>query len=501
MFQSNLNLTYENVQSEDPNIVRALWSRIADLNARDEDPFEQMEGGPNQIIETIGDTSKGRGSKITFPMDQDLHNEPKLGSERFASATDYDTLHVFDNQLTVDFFRFGLDYDVRAEEMLGMRGEIYDRVPDKQGIQVGRYRSEITQMTILHKTNAENRVIAGNRTTSDDLRSSDGLTYDEIVALNGLLEPMGGQPAVVGKDSQGNMIRGRVVVATSPAAQFLKTDPAWMGVLERADNRGEENHLFAGGLTKVDGTVLKKYVPIDRNEPGAIGCPLTPKARLGVAIAAGAGALDITGGSKSDWAAITQALYFKHFPKYAYRLLLGDTLSTSAAFWGLGLGGAAAGNFFVTVVNSRSSSTAPGKWCIYEISANNGNKLTVAKRLGNGDNHSGGNIQWNQVGNVTWDANKHTQDHDSGALVYLSTSYGLPLMATPVLSRKCMRRGYGKYTNHRAVQEDEGGFGKYLYVWNVTGTGVVKDALGRVPGIAILIHTGNYEGWNIPTRS
>lgn len=502
MFQNSLNITGDSLATMDANLVRKLWTRIASIFSDDEDAFAAMEGGPESIIETVTDVSKGKGQTITFPYDEEFYNEPRLGEERFTSANHYDNLRVFDNQLTVDFARWGSNYSARTEEAMGMRDEIIDRIPEKQGSQEGRWKSEYTALQILHKTNAENHVIAGGKTSVHSLTTSDDLSYDEIVALGAMLEPMGGEPAMVGVDANGNKIYGRVLVTSVPGKQSLKQDSNYIQALRYSAERGTGNRFFAGGLEHIDGHVIKVHNPIDRLEAGAIGSPLQPKARLGVAITSGTSSISIYGGGNSTRAALTEKLYFKHFPKYAYRFLLSDILATSANFWELGAGGTnhpSTGNFFVVIVNSRAATTQPGKWGMFEISANDGNKLTTNKRLGAAAAGVAPDRTETTLGGVTYSAGVNATAHDEGSLIYLANGLGAPLMASPMLSRRCLRRGYGKYKRYRAVQEDEGGFGKYTYLWTVMGMGVKKDSTSRVPGIVILKHSGTIPGWAHPT--
>lgn len=489
MYQNTLTNTGDTLAAMSPENQRQLWKQVADMFEIQNDPWAAMEGGSTSIIETITDTSKGSGHTITFPILSRFHGEGKQGENRFTSATDYEKIIIDSNSLTVDFIRNASNESIRTEEHMGMRGEILSRVPELLGDWLGRKKSEMIQMTILHRTNSENHIIAGGNTSVHNMTSADTLGWAEIVAMGALLEPMGGLPAIVGQDPNGNAIFANCVVATVPAMQSLDVDPTYLENQQQAGERGKNNKLFVGGVDLVKGHMIKKFNPIDHADAGAIGSPLAPKAKLGVAIASGSGALTIKGGGNATDAALTQILYYKWFPKYAFPFMVSDVLATSADFWEL-----VGGNFFVTIVNPRSAATDPGKWGFYEISANNGNALTVATRLA----AAIAGIANTTVGGVTWDATVNTDVHPEGSLVYLSTSKGLPLMATPMLGQRAIRRGYGMFRNERMRDEDEGGFGKYTYICSVFGQSVRSDRSGRVPGIVILKHTGPIEGWNIP---
>jgi hypothetical protein len=497
MFISPSTVTGDTMYAQDSASQRQLWSDIADMFEDAEDPHNSMEGGPQALIETITDTAKGRGHKITFPIGGRTYNRAKLGEAEFTATTDFSRTPLGHDDLVVDYVRFAHSESIRAAAHMGMVGsEIFNRVPEQLGEMMGWHKSVHTQKTILHKINDENRVIAGNKTKQDDLEDSDTLSWDEVVDLSAWLEPMGAKPAYLGTDEQGNSIFGNAVIATSVALQSLKKDPTYKTNLQQAGPKAMSNKLFAGGVTMVDGNAFMKFAAKDHDDAGPIACAYSPKAMLGTAIASGAGPLDIFGGGSADFAAMTTIDFMLHFPKFAYSFLPTDTLSTTTKIpWDLNT----RNNFYVTIVNPRNAATDPGKFNIYEISANNGNKLTVARRMAAAGDVTGSNIAYTSVGDLTWNSALNTDVHPIGSLVYLSTSRGKPLIATPMLTQRALRRGYGMERNKRTTDEKEGGFGLYTYIRTVFGQSVRKRKDGRVPGVGVLIHTGSYEGWNIPS--
>jgi hypothetical protein len=475
---------------------RQLWSRVADIFEKNEDPFQTMEGGPEGVIETITDTSKGKGHKINFGIRGRIFNKPKLGEERFTATTDYAKVTLGNDTLTVDFVRNASSESLRAEQHMGMVGELLHYVPQMLGEWMGWYKSKHTQMTILHKINPENIVLAdatgAGHTDVNDLTSNDVPSWNEFVDMAAMLEPLGGTAAMVGTDEMGNSIFGTCNVLTVPAIQALKKDSTYIQNLQQAGERGSKNKLFDGGLTMLDGHCFKKFKAVDHADEGPIGCPLTPKAMLGVAIASGTAAVDIKGGGSAANAALTHIEYMEDFPLHDYRFRVDDVLSGTADFWGIS---ANSDKFYVVIVNPKTAATDPGKYGMYRVSANDGHKLTTDLRLAaaiSGTAHT-------TVGDITWDANIHTDVHPVGSLVYLANSHAIPLMATPMLLNRALRRGYGMERNKRTEDKDEGGFGLYTYIRTVFGQEPRKDRSGRVPGIGVLIHTGTYEGWNCPT--
>ena len=79
------NTTADDLLAQSPESQRQLWRDIADMFESGNDPFQTMEGGPESIIETITDTSKGRGHKITFDILAPFHGPGTTGKSSTAS--------------------------------------------------------------------------------------------------------------------------------------------------------------------------------------------------------------------------------------------------------------------------------------------------------------------------------------------------------------------------------------------------------------------------------
>ncbi len=379
-------------------------------------------------------------------------------------------------------------------EIMGLGGELKRGVPERLGRWMGKAKSHSMFMTMLHKTNPDNHFYAGGR-GQNGVTMGDCLTYDEIVKGGAVLKPLGGSPAKIGRDGSGNNIWGAVVMATDNATYGLKQDPTYRLNLQNGFNRGVENLLFSGGVSKVDGHLIKEYVPKRGDIEGAVGSPLNPQALLGVAITAATTTFDIKGGGNATSAAKTKKKYYKYFPKNTFLWRPGDSLSaTSEICWdleALGADGATANVFYVRVTNPPNAAVDPGKWCIYEISVNDGNKMTVSARLGPGAQTG---IRYPTLGQVTWDANLHTQEHALKSLVTLCNNQGVPLGASLVLYRKAAYRGYGSVRNQRGEDSKEAGFIQERYISSVFGQCLCEDRVGNKPGVAVVKHAIHYPG-------
>ena len=490
--------------------VRELWRKGVEVYEQTTDFFSGMEGGKDAIIQTISDTSKGRGQKITFTQMAGLYDEPHHGDELFNDENDFESIKINSSDLSVDFLRHGVRYTERAEEFMGMRGEINVGIPRELGKWMGRQKSEKLFMSFLHRGQIDgNQIYGGDKATMDLILSADTLDWDTIVAANTQLSRLGGAPAKGGKDGSGNQINRYCVVATTDALFSLEQDGDFKTYNKEAGPDSYANVLFGGGYTDVRGNIIKKYNPIDHDGIGAIGSPLNPKAELGVDTTDGFASQSnlIKGGGSTTAGALTGKAYFKYFPLYLFKFIATDTLvlANSMAYKAI----ATAGKFYVAVVNHQNAAVDPGKigyYCIMDEASdvgNNGNKLRVeGGHTGrfNGTNDSTNFAQMTlSIGTAVVGTNV-TQTHAAGtASIYLVNERGVPIGHTLFLGKAAARRGYGKHRNNRTSDEREGGFVKDIFVTSVFGQEPCEDAAGRMPGYLVITHAIQYAGVPHPT--
>lgn len=475
----------------DAGAVRELWRKGVEVFEQTTDFFAPMEGGASAIIETISDTTKGRGQKITFTQMAGLYNEPKHGDELFNDENDFESIKIHTYTLSVDYLRHGVRYTERSEEFMGMRGEITVGIPEQLGKWMGRQKSEKMFMSFLHHGADENQIFGGDKANINALVSADVLDWDTVVAGNTQLQRLNGKPAKMGTDKNGNAIMRYCYVATTDTLFSLEQDSDYKTFQTEAGVRGDANYIFGGGYSDIRGNIIKKYNPIDHDGYGAVGSPLNPKAFSGSSTVDGFTTETFILGGGSAVAGALSAAFYKYFPLHSFKFLATDTLTPAASLYG-------AADFYVAVVNSPSAATDAGKIGFYEISANDGNKLTVGDKLVAAD--TGVDDAW--AGSPAWDAALHTNTHDAGtSTVFLVNASGVPIGHTLVLGAQAARRGYGKHRNSRTEDSHEGGFVKDVFVTSVFGQEPCEDASGRKVGYLILTHAIQIAGVPFPTVS
>jgi hypothetical protein len=488
-------------QGVDP---RKIWDRAVSIYEGEEDPFINLEGGSDAIIETKNDTAAGAGATIKFTVTSEFGDEGKMGDDLFEVGDDFEEMLLGEFELTVDWLRGATRWKKRGMEVMGLGTELTRKVPQQLGAWSGKMKAHSMLMTILHKTSSNNHFYVDGG-GEDVLTFGDTLTYDAIVKGGAILKPLGGTAAKIGRDAQNNPIWGACVLATDNATFGLKMDPVYRANLQNAFDKGAKNLLFSGGVANVDGHLIKEYIPRRGDIEGAVGSPLNPQALLGVAIEAGTVTFSLKGGGNAISAAKTKKKFFKYFPKNAFAWSPSDALSTTSQIcWKLQATGydngvspdvPATNVFYVRVQNPPNATTAAGKWGFYEISANNGNLLTVSARLA-GTANSGVtlDIAHTTIGGVTWNSAVNTADHEAGALVVLCNRLGTPLGATPFMYRQMAYRGYGSVRNQRQEDSHNGGFVQERYIETVFGQCLREDRVGNKPGVAIIKHAVSYPG-------
>jgi len=469
-----------------PNAVRQLWKKGVDTFEQTSDFFAEFEGqSPLSLIQTENSTSAGAGQKITFTVKAGLYGEAHLGDELFNDSRHFEEMNLGTNDLTVDWFRHAVRYTERSEEKMGMRGELIDGVPEDLGQWAGRLKTEKMFMLYREQTPAENKITL-----------STALNWDAIVTNSQMMKRWGASPAMVGRDPKGKPVRSYCVIACTDALTSLELDSGYRDILKQTTDARASQYLFSGGYTPVRGHVIKEYEAIEHDGYGAIGSPLNPMARLGADLAivtASYNTAQYIYGGGSDYDANNILIKpTKYFPKYAYTVQAGVTLTPSSD------------SFYVAIINPPNATTDPNKYGFYKCSANDGVKLTIESALVDGTTvvaHAAGTgpSLVTTLGSVAWNAAKHSNTHTADSLVVLVGSDAVPEFTSLILGAASARRGYGKVRNGRAVQEHEGGFVRDVYFKTVFGQSVRLNRKNRAPGVLAIKHKGMYAGTPLPT--
>lgn len=476
--------------AQSPDSVRILWQKVVDVFEQTEDFFQQFEGmETSSPIRVINDTSAGRGQTLRITTRAGYYGPGKSGDSLFNNSSDFEPDIINSYSVSVDFLRNATSITERTDEFMGMQGELSNGQAVELGKWMGREKTGRMMMTYRLKGGPQNLLYPAGIQSEDQIKSANGLDYTNLLTMGQVLKPLGGRPCSVGTIN-GQPVMKYIVVGTTPGLFSLKTDDDYKLLLRDAAPREkwDENPLFAGGYAEIDGHSIREYNPIDHDGYGPVGSAFNAKAFLGGAITAGTGSFDILGGGSAAAAAYTNIQYFRFFPNYAFEFLPNDIFTPGST------------EQYLLIVNPTNAPTDPGKIGMYAYTTgNNGNKITITKRLSPVQN---GPFALVTVGNVTWNTgvwlNKNTQTHPIGATIVLCNANGVPIGDTIMMGAEGVVRGYGKWRNRRTQWLVDGEFETRKYITSVFGQALRMNVRGVFPGYTRLRHAIAYPELNLP---
>ncbi len=475
-----------------PDSVRILWQKEVDLYDQNEDFWGKFEGTSKRSpIRVINDTAADRGLKFRITSRAGYYGRGKSGDALYNDEDDFEQDVINSNELAADYLRNATSATLRTDEYMGMQGELVDGQAEELGKWMGREKSARAGMQFVLRGGGENLLLAGGANTEAEIVTADGLTFNDILYMGQVLKPMGGRPCEVAT-VRGSPVMKYCVVGTTPGLFSLKQDSDYKQAQRDAGPRDyDENVLFEGGYSDIDGHRIVEYNPIDPDGYAWSGSWFNAKAYLGEAIAAGTAAFAIKGGGSAAAAAKLNIDYFRFFPNFAFEFMPADIFVPGST------------EQYLLIVNPRNAVVDPGKIGMYAYTTgNNGNQITITKRLASVQN---GPVAVATVGQVTWNtgvwANKHTMVHPIGATVVLCNALGVPIGDTVMFGAMTMLRGYGRYRNKRSTWDVDGGFQQRKYITTVFGQCLRKNVNNKYPGFVRLRHAIRYPELGLPAVS
>lgn len=474
--------------------VRILWQKTVDVFEQLEDFFMQFEGNnKDSPIFVINDTSADKGLKFRVTSTAGFYGRGKSGDALFVDQDDFEKQVINSNELQADYLRNGTSYTRRADEYMGLQGELIATVPDELGKWMGREKTARIGMMFRLQGDASNQLISGGKTAESALLTADGLTYNDILFMGQALKPMGGRPAEIGT-VRGSPVYKYILAGTTPGLFSLKQDDDYKQILRDAAPREkmDENPLFTGGYTDLDGHRIVEMNPVDPDGYAWSGSPFNAKAFLGEAITAGTSTFAIKGGGSAAAAAITNIDYFRFFPNYAFEFTPDNIYVPGST------------TQYLLVVAPRGTASVsnpyPGRAAMYSYTTgNNGNQITIVNRLG----PANAGAMVSTLGDVVWNtgvwASHHTETCPIGSTVVLCNAKGVPIGQTVMMGAMAALRGYGMYRNQRDEWKVDGNFETRVYITTVFGQKLRKNVNNKYPGYVIITSAISYPELGLPT--
>ncbi|MFZ5805793.1 MAG: DUF4043 family protein [Verrucomicrobiota bacterium] len=473
--------TLANMVAQDDNAKAEFWSNHLDLSSQTKDIFSALEGddGSRKPFYVRQDLSKGRGDTLHFHVMEGLGGPAILGSNSAEGQEEALTLGGYD--VRVEIVRKVIGLQFAAMEFTDVGSELDNKCREALGEWMGRYKQTAMMIKLIRSAVDRNTIRPNSKQSDSALTLSDTLSTTTIEDAAELAQINGAIPANLGISTLGNEIHQFLVVATKTGLRAVKVENAYLQGLREAGLRGGSNPLFAGGYADWSGHGIFEFSPVDVAGASPVGCPMLPKAYLGVALTAADTAQDIYGGGNSTNAARTPApQYFESFSNYDFLYYADQSPETFTT------------DRYAVVYNL--SGTNAGKWGFYKYVTNSGNKLTMAARL----RASAGGIAVSTLGGVTWNASKHTDAHPEGSLIIETNENAVPVGSTFLFGAMAAVRAYGRVKNQRITSTHQNyGDDRGIGVKSIFGQAPCVRTDGVGANYVLIRHAVTHRGINL----
>ena len=423
----------EGYRAENAASVGQLFSNFIDLAVEEEDLFAGLEGpeGSDRPVWVKTDLAAGGADKVFFNAIASLGGDGVHGDELLEGNEE--SLAIGSYSCQVDFVRHAVGLTKKDIEFLSAGRSIEAAAAPLVAKWLGRKRQRDILTKYIASAGGLNTLRPNNKAARDSIVATDTLSTSLIAQANAVATSIGASPInIMGDDA--SKLYEMLFLATEDSLTPLANSSTWLQAQQYAGVRGDDNILFRGGFTRWNGNTILHHKVVDADTPGPIGSPLLPKALLGDAITAGTAVIGITGGGRTSPG--TSNKYFECFIGAPYRYLESDSTGSTDS-----------GTYYVVVVNV--SGPDKGKWGFYSYtgSANDGNKITIAGRLGS----AASGARATTLGGVTWDAAKNTDAHPTGSVLLQANANGVPIGFSLCLGKGSGLRAYGSI-RHELVQ-------------------------------------------------
>lgn len=446
--------TFTDLMARYPGERKKIWSTRALMSRNRTSIFEKAVGGEGSGKPIIrkNDLNATQGDKITFTTMAALGGRARRGSQTLRGNEEKVKRNTFDMQ--VDFLRHAvaLDKKIKKVAAIKMDYELSGLLGDHCAWQMD---DDLAMMYRLRAI-AKNRLYGGGVGSEDQLLSAHVLTGSLIEEAGEVARGRNAKGVKVITSAQGGELQKYVLFLPHYLLANFRRTSEWRDGIQHAGPKSEENPLFTGEYYDWCGHIIAPFEAGDTDSDGPVGSAWTPKAFLGDAIAAGSGALTITGGGSAVAADLTGPLYFGYFSNYDWKFTedQGTTTFVTTKY---------AAIYNLTDSGGDSPVGDIGKFGVISyINGNNGNSIALTNRLGNFSTGTG-NIYLTTLAGQTWDPTKHTLAHPEGATIVQVNAKCVPIAHFVLSGQESAFRGDGMDTIQPTNQAED-------YGW-VQGTG------------------------------
>lgn len=447
--------TFSQTVAGSPKTKGEMFNAKIQIQSNNKDVFKMMEGDENSgrpfIVKT--DLTKGGGQTVNFTTVTEIDGIGRVGEQTLVGFEDNPDFGSYN--CTVDIWRNATAWTAKMQAFMATGKTIEGTYGQILGNWFGRKKQYDMMMKLRASATGRNTLFVNNK-QFDQLLSTDCLSTSVITSGKALLSGLGASSCNLTKKKSraGSEIFSYLFFGTHVALNSLKSNGSYLTAAEYAQERGDNNTIFAGGYTNWDGNAIYEYTVKDPDGAGPIGAPILPRALLGTAVAASDAVFAATGGGKPT-ASTKHPLRF--FLGYDYQYIEGQDAYNDP------------NTYYFVILNV--SGAAAGKFGVYSYqgSANNGQQITITNRL----RAAAAGASVTTLAGQTWNATIHTDSHPTGSLIFQ-------------VNAKCTTVGWSYMFGAAAVVRAYGNLGGSFAGKSLTHTVEVGDhGMKRSIGMAV----------------
>lgn len=322
------------VGTDDVHAKRIVWARSLGVGARafndfaafeaPEVPMGKQMSAPAGIFCVKDDLRASGGDEVKFTVISDIAGPGVNGETELTGNTSTPQFRTW--QCRVEWYRDAVEYTKKSVRHIAAGQDLWPI--SKMLLQKKLGRKQQHDMMMFLRTPARdieagsgppatryaygyygNALRPNYRQTRDGLYQTDTIDPSFVVLAKNKATELGAQPIRKKINAYGTNVFGYLFFGSSTAMTDIRNDSGYQNAIENAGGRGDDNPIFSGRLVQWQGVYWFEHHIVNPDWDDAIGSPLLPRFKVGVAI----GAHDATAAVKAS-STNTTSQYAGWFP-------------------------------------------------------------------------------------------------------------------------------------------------------------------------------------------
>ncbi|MCE9519363.1 MAG: hypothetical protein K8R87_07410 [Verrucomicrobia bacterium] len=423
------------------------WKAGIFLGTRGKSAFADLYGGLNGMkpITEIMDFRALAGQEIVMTLDRPLGGQGTQGAATVTRLVGREEqTQTASYRAKVGVFAHAVGGEQIMKTLTVEGGDWDNRQRRKLTEYFAWKKGDDIQFEMIKREHTRNTIYPNNKAAIDDLTVNDTLNLTTVRSAQSMLNSNQAEPfSMVKVPDSGADVLQYLLMGPDKAFDGLSGSNQFLNLMSQADTRGPDNRLYKGGLPNWNGMRLYNWQIQDGTQFGPKAAPCAPVAYLGAALPATTTttAQDITAGTTAQNAMVPPPLWFQYFRNAQYIGHEGEKIAADTDTV----------RYLAVKVISGSDT---GKIALFSYKVNNGNKIVMFERLGDG---ASGSIVTTLTGStITWNSGAWTTAAGAngfkgvtkgilpaGSIIYEVNSAGVPFVRSYALGRHALVAGYG----------------------------------------------------------